>query len=296
MTDSIQQLLRRTYRCCRVGGVAVGSLIAISAVSLAASAETPPGWRLVWADEFDERGAPNPEIWGYEEGFVRNEELQYWTKSPRNVRVRNGLLILEARRQRVPNPQYQEGSDDWRRNRKASKYTSASINTKHKRPFLYGRVEIRARLPEGRGVWPALWTLGENVDTDGWPLCGEIDILEHVGHEPGRIHGSFHTVSDNHMNDGDLTGSLVDDDISQEFHVYSVEWDPDYIAIQFDGKTYSDYRKPENATVEQWPFDAPQYLILNLAVGGSWGGQKGVDSRAFPQRLEIDYVRVYERE
>lgn len=261
-----------------------------------ASAEAPAGWRLVWADEFDEPGRPDPDVWVPEIGFVRNEELQYFTAEPKNARVEDGLLVIEAHREAVPNAKHDPGSDYWAFRRARSEYTSAGLTTRGTRSIRYGRVEVRARLPEGRGVWPAIWLLGERNKEIGWPLCGEIDIFEYVGFDPSQIHGTFHTEAYNHMKENQKSAQLPVDDVTEAFHVYAVDWDAQRIEISFDGRVYSTYERPAAATQEDWPFDDAHYLLLNFSVGGAWGGMQGVDESVFPQRLEIDYVRVYTAE
>lgn len=260
-----------------------------------ASGEGSAGWELVWADEFDAPGRPDPAIWSHEIGFVRNEELQYFTDNTKNARVEDGMLVIEAHREQLANAEYDAGSDHWSRSREVSEYTSASLTTRGKKSLRYGRVEVRARLPRGRGVWPAIWMLGRNHKEVGWPLCGEIDILEYVGFDPGHIHGTFHTEAYNHMNKNQKASMLEVSDVTEAFHVYGVQWDEERIAITFDRQPYSVYEKPEGATVEEWPFDAPHFLLMNFSVGGAWGGMQGVDPSVYPQRFEIDYIRVYER-
>lgn len=236
------------------------------------------GWRLVWADEFDVDGLPDPSRWTYEEGLIRNDELQYYTRArPENARVENGALVIEARREAW------EGAD----------YTSASVTTRGITSWRYGRIEVRAKLPTGRGMWPAIWMLGENIDEVGWPACGEIDIMENVGFDPDRIHANVHTEAFNHVLGTNL-GEVIDlPDPHLDFHVYAVEWRPDRIEFFLDGERYFSFEN-SGAGPAEWPFDTPHFLILNAAVGGAWGGQQGVDDSIFPQRYYIDYVRVYE--
>jgi len=239
-------------------------------------------WELVWADEFDDSGLPDPEKWSYETGFVRNDELQYYTaKRTENARVENGTLIIEARKDGHAVPGATRG------------YTSASLHTKATATWTYGRIEVRAKLPQGVGTWPAIWMLGANIDAVGWPKCGEIDIMEHVGFEPGRIYGTVHTQAYNHMKGTARSGHLSLPDPFADFHVYAIEWFEDHIDFFVDDRKYFTF-KNENAGVDAWPYDAPHYLILNLAIGGAWGGQKGVDDSIFPQPYVIDYVRVFE--
>jgi beta-glucanase (GH16 family) len=158
----------------------------------------------------------------------------------------------------------------------------------------HGRVEVRAKLPQGRGVWPAIWMLGTNRREVGWPACGEIDIMEYVGFEPEVIHANIHTKKYNHVKNTGKGSRLKVERPYDDFHVYSVEWNGEKIDFFVDEKKYFTYEKEEGAGDDVWPFDRPHYLILNLAIGGAWGGQKGIDDTIFPARYEIDYVRVYE--
>ncbi len=249
-------------------------------LGLAWQAAAPPAqWKLVWSDEFNVAGMPDPAKWDYEEGFVRNRELQYYTRARReNARVEEGTLVIEARKE----------------NYKGAKYTSASLITHGKASWTYGRIEVKAKIPTGRGMWPAIWTLGEDRRQTGWPACGELDIMENVGFDPDTIHANVHTKKYNHMK-GNNKGSRIKADRPYDaFHVYALEWFPERIDFFFDDKKYFTYEN-EKSGVDAWPFDKPQYLILNIAVGGSWGGQKGVDDSIFPQKMLVDYVRIYQK-
>ncbi len=251
-------------------------------------------WRLVWSDEFNTAGAPDPAKWGYEEGFVRNREAQYFTRARlENARVAGGLLIIEARREPFPNAAYQEGSKDWRRRSPHAAYTSASLVTEGKAAWRYGRIEVRAKLPTGRGTWPAIWMLGGNRKEAGWPKCGEIDIMENVGFDPDVIHANIHTESYNHVRNTHKGARLTIPRPYDSFHVYALEWFEDRMDFFVDDQMYFTFVN-EKTGVDAWPFDQPFYLILNVAIGGSWGGQKGIDDAIFPQRMEVDYVRVYQ--
>lgn len=236
-----------------------------------------PGWSLVFADEFERPGSPDPAKWTPELGYVRNEEAQYYTARPENLRVEDGALVIEAREER-----YQGFS-----------YTSASITTIDHEHFLYGRLEVRAKLPFGLGTWPAAWLLGAGINEVGWPASGEIDIMEHVGHEPNRIYGTVHTPAYNHTLNTAKGGSLDLEAPWERFHVYAVEWSKDRIDFFVDDRRYFTFAN-EGGGNAVWPFDQPHYLILNLAIGGSWGGERGIDDAAFPHRYVIDYVRVYQ--
>jgi len=239
-------------------------------------------WNLVWSDEFDYKGLPDPEKWGYETGFVRNNELQYYTeKRAENARVEGGVLVIEARKD---GDSVSGATHD---------ITSASLHTKATATWTYGRIEVRAQLPPGVGTWPAIWMLGVNIDEVGWPTCGEIDIMEHVGYQPGVVHANIHTKAYNHVLGTGKGSRITISEPYEDFHVYAVEWFEDRMDFYLDDQLYFTYEN-ENAGVDTWPYDAPHYLILNLAIGGSWGGQRGVDEAMFPTQYLIDYVRVFE--
>jgi beta-glucanase (GH16 family) len=244
---------------------------------------THPGWHLVWADEFNRDGLPDPSKWAYDVGGNGwgNRELQYYTDGRRdNARVEQGHLILEARHESW------QGSD----------FTSARLVTRGKGEWSQGRFEIRARMPGGRGTWPAIWMLPAVWDLgDGkWPDNGEIDIVEQVGHEPGLSHASTQSRLNQWPNGTQRTATLQVPDATTAFHTYAMEWESDEIRIYVDDRLYFTSRK-NGGDWTSWPFYRRSYLILNVAVGG-WGGMKGVDSAAFPQRMEVDYVRVWQRD
>jgi beta-glucanase (GH16 family) len=244
-----------------------------------AGSQAAAGWTLVFADEFDKAGAPDVSKWGYETGYIRNREAQYYTTRPENARVEGGHLVIEGRHEA-----YQGYA-----------YTSASLNTLGRFEFLYGRVEVRAKLPAGKGAWPAAWMLGVNRPQVGWPACGEIDIMENVGFDPLRVHGSVHTTAYNHAIGTHKTGITTVEDPAAASHVHAIEWHADRIEVSVDGRTYFTFRNEGSGTAA-WPFDKPQYLLLNLAIGGSWGGQQGIDDSRFPMTYLIDYVRIYRRQ
>jgi beta-glucanase (GH16 family) len=255
-------------------------------------------WKLIWSDEFDIPGLPDSTKWDYETGFIRNNEAQYYTRERKeNARVENGLLVIEARKERFANPDFDptaKSSGRARRSREFADYTSASLTTHGKTNWTGGRIEVRAKLPAGRGTWPAIWTLGTNARQVGWPACGEIDIMEFVGHEPGVIHANVHTRKYNHVQKNGKGGQIKIPDASEAFHIYALEWDVDHLEFFVDDKKYFTYINEKTGT-DAWPFDKEQYLILNLAIGGAWGGQKGIDETIFPQKYLIDYVRVYQK-
>jgi beta-glucanase (GH16 family) len=252
-------------------------------------------WKLVWSDEFNGKGLPDASKWTYEEGFIANREAQYYTKGRLdNIRQENGSLIIEARREKWPNASFREGSTRYREQRRDAEYTSARIKTQGKAEWRYGRFEIRAKLPTGRGTWPAIWMLGTNTDKVGWPRGGEIDIMENVGYDPDVIHANVHTQAYNHVKKTNKGAKISVEKPWQDFHVYAVEWTPAQMDFFVDDRKYFTFQN-EKTGEATWPFDQPFYLILNVAVGGTWGGTKGVDDGIFPQRMEVDYVRVYEK-
>lgn len=236
----------------------------------------------VWADEFNYTGAPDPTKWGYDIGGHGwgNQEKQYYTNDLKNSRVENGVLIIEARKEKMEN----------------NDYTSARLVTKNKADFLYGRFEFKAKLPKGRGTWPAGWMLAteKSYGANYWPDNGEIDIIEHVGFDQDRIHGNIHTKAFNHTIKTNKGNNVVVPGISDSFHIYACEWTPDAISIEIDGNKYFTFPKQSSYGWAEWPFDKKFHMILNIAIGGGWGGQKGIDDSIFPQRMEVDYVRVYQ--
>ncbi len=235
---------------------------------------------LVWNDEFNYTGLPATDKWGYDVGGGGwgNNELQYYTNArSENARVENGKLIIEARKE-----QY-EGSD----------YTSARLVTRHKGDWLYGRVEAYAKLPSGTGTWPAIWMLPTNWVYGSWPKSGEIDIMEYVGYDPGVVHGSIHTEAYNHVLGTQKTATISVPDAETAFHLYALEWTPEKIDIYVDNNKYFTFDN-EHHDYKTWPFDQAFHLILNIAVGGNWGGAQGVDPNIWPQKMYVDYVRVYQ--
>lgn len=252
-------------------------------------------WKLVWSDEFEGSGLPDPARWDYEVGFVRNNEAQYYTRArTENARLEKGCLAIEARKEPFKNPSFNPESQRPGARREYADYTSASVTTRGKFAWIYGRIEVRAQLPKGRGTWPAIWMLGTNRQA-GWPACGEIDIMEFVGHEPGIVHANIHTKKYNHVLKTGKGDKLSVADASEAFHIYALEWFPDHMDFYVDDHKYFTFKNEETGS-DVWPYDKEQYLILNLAIGGAWGGQKGIDDSIFPQRYLIDYVRVYQKE
>ena len=253
---------------------------------------TYPGYELVWADEFDRDGEPDAKNWTYERGFVRNRELQWYR--PENARVSGGLLTIEARRERVPNPAFQSGSTDWR-NREFAEYSSASLMTKGLHQWRYGRFEMRGRIDTRPGLWPAFWTLGV---TGPWPHGGEIDIMEYyrgtlLANVAGGGAKPFQPIwADTRK----PLESFNDPKWSAAFHVWRMEWDERAIVLSVDGTKLNEVELARTVNQDgsgRNPFHEPHYLLLNLAVGGASGGDPSATT--FPAKFEVDFVRVYQR-
>jgi beta-glucanase (GH16 family) len=245
-------------------------------------------WQPVWCDEFDIDGLPNPERWGYDVGGHGwgNQELQYYTRENlTNASVEDGVLSIRAVEESV-------GQNN---------YTSARLVSRFRGDWLYGRIQVRAKMPGGRGVWPAIWMLPTNWVYGEWPASGEIDIMEYVGYDPEIVHGTIHTGAFNHMLNTQIGFSKRVPTVETEFHVYEMIWEPGSIELFIDGTRYARFGFNPTSTVDitnsdAWPFDDPFHLIMNIAVGGTWGGARGVDPSIFPQAMEVDYVRVYQRD
>jgi len=246
---------------------------------------TAPKMKLVWSDEFNTGEVPDPAKWSYDLGDGcpevcgwGNNELQYYTADRKeNARIENGKLIIEARLEKM-------GTKD---------YTSARLKSKTKGDWTYGRMVISAKLPKGTGVWPAIWMLPTDWAYGGWPASGEIDIMENVGYNPDSLYGSIHTEKFNHVIGTQVTQGLYSTTLSSTFHEYGVEWDKQKIDFLFDGKIFQTFKNNHEGSA-CWPFDKAFHILLNVAVGGNWGGKHGVDVSIWPQHMEVDYVRVYQ--
>ncbi len=236
----------------------------------------PADLALAWSDEFDLDGAPDPSKWDYSLGGNGwgNQELQNYTSDAKNAYVKKGMLHIVARKE--------DGL--WK---------SARLKTEGKAEWKYGYFEIRAKLPKGIGTWPAIWMLPRYAKYGNWPRSGEIDIMEHVGFDPEVIVTTAHTKAYNHRIGTQKSASRKVEGAQDGFHTYAVDWREDSITWYIDG--VEAYRfDNERATTAEWPFDIPFHLIMNVAIGGSWGGQQGVDSRLKTAEMTVDYVRVYQ--
>lgn len=246
-----------------------------------AQVEDPDSWQLVWSDEFEYTGSPDPEKWFHEvlPPGAYNRELQAYTNKEANSRVEDGKLIIQAH----PIPGTQRG------------YTSARITTRISHHMYLGRIEVRAKLPDALGSWPAIWMLPvSTVGRTGWPHSGEIDIMEHVGYETGVVHSSVHTSKYNWPNGNHHTATIDVPEVAQAFHTYAMEWTEDYLDFFVDDQLITRYEN-EGSGWEAWPFDVPFYLILNVAVGGEWGGAQGVNRNDYPDQMEVEWVRIFAR-
>lgn len=236
---------------------------------------TPP----VWSDEFNYSGLPDGNKWSFEvqrPGWVNHELQNYTGNRQENARVENGHLVIEARR-------------DWYQGYEIS---SARLKTAYKGDWLNGRIEVRAKLPAGRGTWPAIWLMPTDSAYGGWPNSGEIDIMENVGYDPSAIHGSIHTNARNFMLHNNFQATTWDASVTSSYHTYAVDWNQDRIQFMKDGQVYGTFTNARQGWTT-WPFDKRFYLILNLAIGGDWGGAQGVDMNILPARMDVDWVRVY---
>ena len=258
------------------------------------------GYKLVWSDEFNYTGKPDSSKWANNYGFISNEEKQYFTDSLKNVRVENGFLIIEAHKEKIANKDYKSiafKNKSWLQyipEIDTAQYTSARLNTTGLASWKYGRIEVKAKLPNGIGLWPAIWMLGENRKQVGWPECGEIDIMEHIGFESDTIFGTIHTKAYNHTKGTQKSKKVFIEKPYDKFHVYAIDWTTEKLDFILDGVVYYQIAN-ENKSTAEWPFNQPFYLIMNVSVGGTLGGQKGIDDSIFPQQMLIDYVRVFQK-
>lgn len=266
-----------------------------SNTSSSLSPAPPQGYELVWADEFNEEGKPDENFWSYEKGFTRNEELQWYQKD--NANVKDGVLIIGGKREKVKNNRYIPQSSDWRKNRKYAEYTSSSINTRGKKEFQYGIIEVRAKIDTAKGMWPAIWTLGVS---QGWPANGEVDIMEYyrVNDEPTILANAAwaHPEKRAAWDEAKVPFSEFlekEPDWSTKFHVWKMDWDEDHIRLYLDGELLNEVDLSTTVNPDGYnPFHQPHYILLNLAIGSNGGDPSDTE---FPRKYEVDYVRVYQR-
>jgi beta-glucanase (GH16 family) len=277
-------------KACQLGApTAKGTIITENGTNLSTSntgyltPDTYPGLTLVWSDEFNGTAAPSSTFWNFEQGNGSggwgNNEKEFYTNSPKNVFQSNGNLIIEARKEAM------SGFD----------YTSARMTTQGKKTFTYGRIDIRAKLPVSKGIWPALWMLGSNITTVSWPACGEIDIMELIGTYPSRTYSTMHwagTVGATSSTSKGNQFDLASGNFSDQFHVFSLVWAQDLLKVYVDDKLFQTVTKADVGS-GNYPFNLSQFLIMNVAVGGNWPGNPDAGT-PFPQRMFVDYVRVFQ--
>lgn len=242
---------------------------------------TAHGWKLKWADEFNSKGLPDPNNWTYDvggSGWGNNEKQFYTDADTANVKVDKGILNITA----------------LKANKEQMQFTSARLASRKKFDWTYGRVEVRAMLPKGRGLWPAIWMLPTDRKYGGWPKSGEIDIMEHVGYDADTVHGTVHTEAFNHGIKTQVGKGIKLADPYTAYHVYAIEWFADRIDFFVDEQCYLSFKNNGKGTAA-WPFDQNFHVLLNVAVGGNWGGAKGIDETVFPATMKVDYVRVYQK-
>ncbi|MCB9082282.1 MAG: family 16 glycosylhydrolase [Lewinellaceae bacterium] len=281
-------VLTNPDQCTLANSTAKGSIVTENGTFLATDTtgyRTPlsyPGYTLAWSDEFS-GSTLDPNTWTHEigngVGGWGNNELQYYTASTKNSFLSNGNLVIEARKEDAV----------------GYKYTSARIITRAKKEFTFGRIDIRAKLPVIKGIWPALWMLGSNIQSEGWPACGEIDIMELIGTYTNRVHGTVHwkPVSGSSTNKGQAI-ELPAGNFSQQFHVFSLVWEKDKLDFYMDDQLYFTFTK-QDVGAANYPFNNPFFFIFNVAVGGNWPGPPVENSAFPPQRMFVDYVRVFQK-
>lgn len=275
------------------------TILLISTFSIGLNAQD--NWQLVWSDEFKADGPLSPSVWNFEQGYARNREAQWYQSD--NAACKDGFLVIEARKeQNRKNPDFISGSNDWRKNREFIEYTSSSVTTAGKKAFLYGRFEVRARIPVAKGAWPAIWTLGSGME---WPSCGEIDIMEFY-----QIKGIPHILANAAWGTDRLWHAKwdtkatpyshftdKDSDWASKYHIWRMDWDEEAIKLYLDDELLNEIplKNTINGSIGKGmnPFTKPQYILLNLAIGGMNGGP--IDEAALPMKYEIDYVRVYQK-
>jgi beta-glucanase (GH16 family) len=296
--------------------LAVAAVMALALSGKSAGAQSAPegtSWRLVWSDEFNgpDGSAPDPKKWTYDIGVDDdgwgNKELEYYTNRLQNAVVQGGNLVITALRENYTGPripveghnQSQSGGQNTAEQSSVTRdYTSARLKTQGLFAQAYGRFEARIKIPYGQGMWPAFWMLGDDIDKVDWPRCGEIDIMENIGKEPNKVHGSIHGPGPAGSGTDDMTAVYTlsaGQRFCDAFHIFAVEWEPKVIRFYVDDTLYETATPSGLPKESGWKFDHPFFLLLNLAVGGDWPGSPD-DSTHFPQQMLVDYVRVYARE
>jgi beta-glucanase (GH16 family) len=290
-----EKLMNKSYIFTTICLISTMASIAAARQAGSSSKSNPSTeFKLVWSDEFNKDGRPDPNNWTYERGFVRNQELQWY--QPDNARCKHDMLIIEGRRQRKQNPRYRSGSRDWRRNREYAEYTSSSLTTRHLHSWKFGRFEMRGRIDTRPGLWPAFWTLGIEGP---WPSNGEIDIMEY--YRGVLLANAAWATEKRWVPKWDDTRKPItefnDPNWSEKFHVWRMDWDADSIKLYVDDLLLNqvDLKEAINKDDEgKNPFHQSHYIILNLAIGGKAGGDPS--NTKFPAKFEVDYVRIYQKQ
>jgi beta-glucanase (GH16 family) len=248
------------------------------------------GWTLVWSDEFNgpDGSAPDSSKWTYDLGGKGwgNKELECYTSRPQNAQIKGGNLVIAAQKENIA---CSDGT--------SSSYTAARLKTQGLFSQAYGRFEARIKIPAGQGMWPAFWMLGNNIPSVGWPACGEIDIMENIGKEPGTVHGSLHGPSTTGATSdtSDPFSLPAEQKFADDFHLYAVEWEQGVVRFYVDTNLYATVKQSQWPAGGTWVFDHPFFLLLNVAVGGDWPGSPD-NTTQFPQQMLVDYVRVYTKQ
>jgi beta-glucanase (GH16 family) len=286
-------MLSSRFRICAVAGILLLTLTLVTSCGGQAAQNTTtapapsPTYQLVWSDEFNgaDGSAPDATKWAIQTGGNGwgNNELEYYTARPQNVRVSGGNLVITAAKEDYTGP---DGV--------TQHYTSARMQTKGLFSQTYGRFEARIKIPKGQGMWPAFWMLGADIDTNPWPACGEVDIMENIGKEPAINHGSLHGPG---YAPGNVTASytIPTGALSDDFHLYAVEWEAQQVRFYVDSTLYSTFTSANLPSGSPWEFNKPFFILLNVAVGGEWPGAPDGTTQ-FPQQMMVDYVRVYQKQ
>ncbi len=276
----------------RAAFAAAGLIDGVQAAQTAEAMILPRGYKLAWEDNFNRDGRPDPKNWGFEHGFVRNHEAQWYQEQ--NAYCRDGFLFIEARRQQVRNPHYRAGSPHWQTRRPLAHYTSASLTTAGRHSWKYGVFTMRGKIDTRAGMWPAWWMLGNHKP---WPACGEIDIMEYyAGHVNANVGWQSPNGSCRWRSIFTPLQKFHNPDWSRQFHLWAMHWEPEFIRLYLDGHllNHVDLRQTTEARYDNFnPFHQKAYMILNLAIGGTQGGNP--DHTPFPGLFEVDYVRVFQR-
>ena len=285
-------MLSSRFGVCAIFGILLLTVTLVTscggqATETSTTTTTPPTYRLVWSDEFSgaDGSAPEASKWSIQTGGNGwgNNELEYYTARSQNVEVQGGNLVITAIKENYT------GADGVSRN-----YTSARLETKRLFSQQYGRFEASLKIPKGQGMWPAFWMLGSDIDTNPWPACGEIDIMENIGKEPAIVYGSLHGPG---YAPGNVTASytLPSGALGDGFHLYAVEWEPQQIRFYVDSTRFATFTPSNLPSGSPWEFNKPFFILLNVAVGGSWPGPPDQTTQ-FPQQMLVDYVRVYQKQ